>query len=252
MGIHFNQQQTDLLFPFHLKVSTDGMLIGYGKTIKKILPDIRLTAFNDYFQILEKQEEGIIPFIETHLHQLVKISIKANNHIHLRGQFVFSQTDHFYVFLGSPAFNSIKELEASNLDANDFAIQNPQIDLLNTLKTKEEEEAIRNNYEQKLLFALEKMGDNVWLHDYKKNETHFFHNKKAFIKIENNQLSIADQWWKAVHPEDVPLLIEQDRKYKNKEIDHHSAEYRIRDKFGNYKWILDRGIVTEQDEKGFP
>lgn len=252
MGIHFNQQQTDLLFPFHLKVSTDGMLIGYGKTIKKILPDIRLTAFNDYFQILEQQEEGIIPFIESHLHQLVKISIKANNHIHLRGQFVFSQTDHFYVFLGSPAFNSIKELEASNLDANDFAIQNPQIDLLKTLKAKEEEEAIRNNYEQKLLFALEKMGDNVWLHDYKKNETHFFHNKKAFIELENHHLSIVDQWWMAVLPEDFPILIQQDRKYKNKEIDHHRTEYRIRDKHGNYKWILDRGIVIEKDDKGYP
>ncbi|BDQ12950.1 PAS domain S-box protein [Sediminibacterium sp. TEGAF015] len=252
MGIHFNHHQTDLLFPFHLKVNTNGMLTGYGKSIKKILPDIQLSLFSNYFQIQEIDTEPIVSFIHEHLHQLVHIGIRESNNVQLKGQFVFSETDNFYVFLGSPAFNSIKELEESKLVASDFAIQNPQIDLLNTLKAKEEEEAIRKNYEQTLLLALEKMGDNVWMHDYQKNITHFFHNEKAFIELGLSHLSIADQWWKAVHPEDVPILIEQDRKYKNREIDHHNTEYRVKDKFGEYKWILDRGIITEKDEAGFP
>ncbi len=252
MGIHFNQHQTDILFPFHLKVSVEGMLIGCGKSIKKILPLIQKSPFSDFFLIEGMGDEPVIYFIKEHLHQLINIRIKERQSFDLRGQFVFSETDNFYVFLGSPAFNSIKELEESNLEASDFALQNPQLDLLKTLKVKEEEEAIRKNYEQTLLFALEKMGDNVWLHDYKKNITNFSHSKRAFIELENNHLSIAEQWWKAVHPDDVPILIEQDRKYRNKEIDHHSSEYRIKDKFGDYKWILDRGIVTEKDENGFP
>jgi PAS domain S-box-containing protein len=107
-------------------------------------------------------------------------------------------------------------------------------------------------YEKKLLFALEKMGDNVWMHDYKKNTTNFSHQKRAFIELENSSLSIAEQWWNAVHPDDVSLLQHQDKQYRSKEIDHHITEYRIKDKYGKYKWILDRGVVTDKDADGFP
>jgi PAS domain S-box-containing protein len=96
------------------------------------------------------------------------------------------------------------------------------------------------------------MGDNVWMHDYKKNTTNFSHQKRAFIELENSSLSIAEQWWNAVHPDDVSLLQHQDKQYRSKEIDHHITEYRIKDKYGKYKWILDRGVVTDKDADGFP
>jgi PAS domain S-box-containing protein len=140
-----------------------------------------------------------------------------------------------------------------HLVRNDYSIQNAQIDLLQALILKKEiEEAKSENFEKKLLFALEKMGDNVWMHDYKKNTTNFSHQKRAFIELENSSLSIAEQWWNAVHPDDVSLLQHQDKQYRSKEIDHHITEYRIKDKYGKYKWILDRGVVTDKDADGFP
>ena len=144
-------------------------------------------------------------------------------------------------------------MEENAFGRNDYAIQNAQIDLLQALILKKEiEEAKSDNYEKKLLFALEKMGDNVWMHDYKKNTTNFSHQKRAFIELENSSLSIAEQWWNAVHPDDVSLLQHQDKQYRSKEIDHHITEYRIKDKYGKYKWILDRGVVTDKDADGFP
>lgn len=252
MGIHFNDQQTDLLFPFHLKVSTDGMLIGYGKSIKKILPSIKVAPISDFFLIQELTQEEIVPFIKSHLFELVKIRFKGKQNVYLRGQFIFSEKDNFYLFLGTAAFSSIKELKDRNLEPGIFSIQSPQIDAVQSLKVQEKDKFIRNNNEHSLLYALEKMGDNVWLHDYKNNVTDFSQNKRTFIELADDGSPISEQWWRAVHPNDVAILVEQDRKYRYKQIDHHRAEYRIKDKYGNYKWILDRGIVIEKDNHGYP
>jgi PAS domain S-box-containing protein len=171
----------------------------------------------------------------------------------LSGQFLLNEQPKLLVFIGSPSFSSIKEMEENAFVRNDYSIQNAQIDLLQALILKKEiEEAKSENFEKKLLFALEKMGDNVWMHDYKKNTTNFSHQKRAFIELENSSLSIAEQWWNAVHPDDVSLLQHQDKQYRSKEIDHHITEYRIKDKYGKYKWILDRGVVTDKDADGFP
>jgi PAS domain S-box-containing protein len=188
-----------------------------------------------------------------HLHEKIVIQTKGDKVIHLSGQFLLNEQPKLLVFIGSPSFSSIKEMEENAFGRNDYSIQNAQIDLLQALILKKEiEEAKSDNFEKKLLFALEKMGDNVWMHDYKKNTTNFSHQKRAFIELENSSLSIAEQWWNAVHPDDVSLLQHQDKQYRSKEIDHHITEYRIKDKYGKYKWILDRGVVTDKDADGFP
>jgi PAS domain S-box-containing protein len=195
----------------------------------------------------------LIDYLLQHLHEKIVIQTKGDKVIHLSGQFLLNEQPKLLVFIGSPSFSSIKEMEENAFGRNDYSIQNAQIDLLQALILKKEiEEAKSENFEKKLLFALEKMGDNVWMHDYKKNTTNFSHQKRAFIELENSSLSIAEQWWNAVHPDDVSLLQHQDKQYRSKEIDHHITEYRIKDKYGKYKWILDRGVVTDKDADGFP
>jgi PAS domain S-box-containing protein len=195
----------------------------------------------------------LVDYLLQHLHEKIVIQTRGDKVIHLTGQFLLTEQPKLLVFIGSPSFSSIKEMEENAFGRNDYAIQNAQIDLLQALILKKEiEEAKSDNYEKKLLFALEKMGDNVWMHDYKKNTTNFSHQKRAFIELENSSLSIAEQWWNAVHPDDVSLLQHQDKQYRSKEIDHHITEYRIKDKYGKYKWILDRGVVTDKDADGFP
>jgi PAS domain S-box-containing protein len=209
--------------------------------------------FTNQFEIENFSSGPIIDYLLQHLHEKIVIQTKGDKVIHLSGQFLLNEQPKLLVFIGSPSFSSIKEMEENAFVRNDYSIQNTQIDLLQALILKKEiEEAKSENFEKKLLFALEKMGDNVWMHDYKKNTTNFSHQKRAFIELENSSLSIAEQWWNAVHPDDVSLLQHQDKQYRSKEIDHHITEYRIKDKYGKYKWILDRGVVTDKDADGFP
>lgn len=253
MDLVFNQQQSDDLFPFHIKINLDGAVVDCGKSIRKICPTALNDLFINHFEIENYTNGPVVDYLLQHLHEKIVIQTRGDKVIHLTGQFLLTEQPKLLVFIGSPSFSSIKEMEENAFGRNDYAIQNAQIDLLQALILKKEiEEAKSDNYEKKLLFALEKMGDNVWMHDYKKNTTNFSHQKRAFIELENSSLSIAEQWWNAVHPDDVSLLQHQDKQYRSKEIDHHITEYRIKDKYGKYKWILDRGVVTDKDADGFP
>ncbi len=253
MELIFNQQQSDSLFPFHIKINLDGVIVDCGKSIRKICPLALGELFINQFEIENYSNGPVIDYLLQHLQEKIVIQTKAEIITHLTGQFVLIEQSKLLIFMGSPSFSSIKEIEENAFGRNEVSIQNAQIDLLQALILKKEiEEAKRDNYEKKLLFALEKMGDNVWMHDYKTNITSFYHQKRAFIELENTELSIAEQWWNAVHPDDIAILQKQDQQYRNKEIDHHHTEYRILDKDGNYKWILDRGIVTDKDKDGYP
>jgi len=102
-------------------------------------------------------------------------------------------------------------------------------------------------YDERFRLILEKIGDNVWQHDFKTGITEFSQTNSEFLEYTNSNLSTADSWWMAVHPADKSLLEDNDRLYKLGKIDHHSIEYRMVDKKGNIRWILDRGVVTEAD-----
>ncbi len=107
-------------------------------------------------------------------------------------------------------------------------------------------------YDERFRLTLEKIGDNVWQHDFKTGITEFSQTNTEFLEYTNSSLSTAESWWLAVHPDDKILLEENDRLYKLGKLDHHSIEYRMVDKKGNIRWILDRGIVTEADASGKP
>ena len=107
--------------------------------------------------------------------------------------------------------------------------------------------------ETRFRIALEKIGDNVWEHDFVHNKTVF---SNADINIigysSDTQIDNAATWWNAVYTEDRKLLEEVDRKYKQGIADHHVSEYRILDKNGNIRWVLDRGVVIEKTIDGKP
>jgi len=107
-------------------------------------------------------------------------------------------------------------------------------------------------YDERFRLILEKIGDNVWQHDFITGITEFSQTNSEFLEYTNSNLSTADSWWMAVHPADKGLLEDNDRLYKLGKLDHHSIEYRMVDKQGNIRWILDRGVVTQTDSNGKP
>lgn len=99
--------------------------------------------------------------------------------------------------------------------------------------------------------ALENIGDNVWEHDFKTNQTYFSKSDDDFLGYSENN-NPKEQWWSSVYHEDLHLLIENNEKYLQAKADSHNLEYRIIHKNGSIKWVLDRGVVIERDQNGKP
>lgn len=107
--------------------------------------------------------------------------------------------------------------------------------------------------ERRFLLALEKIGDNVWEHDFRTGTTTFSKSTNELLGVEfKEESSAAKIWWQSVHPDEIGKLIEQDRRYKLGEIDSHNTEYRLIQKSGVIKWVLDRGVVIERNDQRLP
>lgn len=117
------------------------------------------------------------------------------------------------------------------------------------------EENITDKKEAELRFrnALEKIGDNVWEHNFETGKTFFSKSNNSLLGQELKLFSNAQKrWWDSIHPDDLPILTENDEKYRKGEIDSHRLEYRLLHKDGNVKWVLDRGVVIKKDDNGLP
>lgn len=108
-------------------------------------------------------------------------------------------------------------------------------------------------YEEKLRMALTNVGDNYWEHDFRTQKTYFSNLTNKLLGFPMDQSTdLASLWWQQVHPADRSILEENDRRYRAGLITQHSTEYRIIHKDGSISWVLDRGVVTEQDTDGKP
>jgi two-component system, sensor histidine kinase len=108
-------------------------------------------------------------------------------------------------------------------------------------------------YEERLKMALSNVGDNYWEHNFKTGRSYFSNAANNVLGYTVDDFANeTDLWWKITHPEDREILQENDRKYKAAIIDHHTCEYRLIHKDGSIHWVLDRGVVTEKDQDGFP
>lgn len=263
MNISFNHQQFNQLFPFHIRINEWGNICGYGKTVQKMIGLKNEAAFFNYFSFVETTTAiDSYELMKQHLNKLVVIDAKTDPSIQLRGQLIFTENNHEIIFMGSPSFTSLKEIEDRNLSVHDFAIQNPLIDLLLVLEKQEietnkakaelENSLKINEYNNRLRFALEKIGDNVWTHDFTKDITEFSHEKSEFLEYCLPNKSIAESWWLSIHPNDKWMLIRNDELYKKGKLTHHSVEYRMINTKGNIRWILDRGVVTAAHANGLP
>ncbi|MBS1609900.1 MAG: PAS domain S-box protein [Bacteroidetes bacterium] len=117
---------------------------------------------------------------------------------------------------------------------------------------RKQEEYIRES-EYKFRTTLERLGDNVWEHDFRTSETYF--SKTAFDFLGYSPTDFTNNvnlWWECTHKDDRWLLEENDRKYKAGLSDRHALEYRMICKNGAMKWVLDRGVVIDKSADGKP
>ena len=124
----------------------------------------------------------------------------------------------------------------------------------------EEDISERKEHEQKILdfekrfrTVLEKLGDNYWEHDYLVNKTFFSSIDNKLLGYTKEELQNNEGLWlNNIHPDDKYMMEKTEQSYREGLISNHSLEYRMFNKDGSIRWVLDRGVVLERDALGFP
>lgn len=134
----FNETQFNRLFPFYILINRDLKIVSTGKSLGKLCDIQKATNFNLFFSIprpltLINSFEDLIAL----QNQLIVMELSSDKKLKLRGQFEYMEETEEILFLGSPWFGSMEQLRENNLLINDFAKNDPLIDLLHVLKTVE-------------------------------------------------------------------------------------------------------------------
>jgi len=133
-----SQSHIAKLCPFYILINDKMEILSCGPALNKMLQNNIATIFNNQFSIVRPfttitNFSNLIQICA----QLVVMQIGDNRQTILRGQFEYIEDTKQLLFLGSPWFNSIEQIKASNLSFNDFAYHDPMIDLLHVLKAQE-------------------------------------------------------------------------------------------------------------------
>ncbi len=118
--------------------------------------------------------------------------------------------------------------------------------LQNALNAKEENE-------QKWQTALRASGDGIWEYDLKTKEIAFSRNYKDLLGFEKDTFLNQERLWRSrIHPDDIHLIDTMLSEYATGQRKQHATQYRIRKRSGNYIWILDRGLLLDQENSNRP
>ena len=125
------------IFPFYLLIDEHLIIKSFGESISKMKPELTAEEpFTKHFTIVRPFKNNIKPQnFKALLNQLVVFTSKGKNIVTLRGQ--FEPHENGFLFVGSPWFMSMQEVDKSQLTAKDFAHHDPLIDILQVLKNQE-------------------------------------------------------------------------------------------------------------------
>ena len=112
-------------------------------------------------------------------------------------------------------------------------------------------ESTHSDPSERLKHAIASAGDGVWDWDLQSNAVVFSKEWKEMIGYEAHEIgNHYSEWVRLVHPEDLDQALAQIQSHLNGETASYSSEFRMRCKNGDWKWILDRGMITRRDALG--
>lgn len=114
------------------------------------------------------------------------------------------------------------------------------------------EEALRQS-EERWNFALEGAGDGVWDWDVRTNKVFISRRWKSMLGYAEDEIQGSlSEWEKRVHPDDRVRVLDTLTAHLEGRSTVYISEHRLRNKQGDYVWILDRGKVMARDGEGNP
>jgi len=115
-------------------------------------------------------------------------------------------------------------------------------------------EAILTISNEKIMYILEIIGDNAWMHDFTTGETWFSDGFEDLLGFKLKEIENTESFWysRVVHEEDCNILRNLVEDYKQRKIDSHSLVCEMKHKDGSSKLIMNRGLVLERTKEGYP
>lgn len=146
----FDVDSFNTIFPFYILIDKDLKIKSFGKSLKKILPELAENLlFNQVFSI---QRPNIEKLSAINFHKTIGELVVFNSHldktVSLRGQ--INNHNEYFLFIGTPWFQSMENVVEKKLTLHDFAIFDPLLDLLHVLKNQE----INNSELKELLITV--------------------------------------------------------------------------------------------------
>ncbi|MFH0960589.1 MAG: sigma 54-interacting transcriptional regulator [Pseudomonadota bacterium] len=120
------------------------------------------------------------------------------------------------------------------------------------VERKQAEKSLRES-EQRLDLVLSGAGLGSWDYNIQTNETICDQRLAEMLGFDLVETQSHLPWWESLtHPDDWPRVIEMFNAHVEGRTPIHEAEFRVRPKLGDWKWVLARGSVVERDEQGKP
>ncbi|MHB8203440.1 MAG: sigma 54-interacting transcriptional regulator, partial [Desulfomonilaceae bacterium] len=114
------------------------------------------------------------------------------------------------------------------------------------------EEALRES-KNRLNLVLSGAGLGSWDYNIETGETVCDQRLAEMLGFSLDQIRPHAPWWESLtHPDDWPRTMEMFNAHMEGRTPLYEAEFRVRPKLGDWKWILARGSVVERDKKGKP
>lgn len=104
------------------------------------------------------------------------------------------------------------------------------------------EEALRTS-EERYALAARGANDGLWDWNLKANQIYFSHRWKAMLGYRENEIGTdPEEWFRRIHPDDLPRVKEEMDAHLQGRIPHFETEHRVLHRDGRYRWMLNRGL----------
>ena len=117
---------------------------------------------------------------------------------------------------------------------------------------KKDEEALRRS-ELRLNLALSAAGLGSWDYNVETGETICDQRLAEMLGFPLDEIQPHAPWWENLtHPDDWPRVMEIFNAHIEGRTTFYEAEFRVRPKLGDWKWVFARGSAVERDKDGKP